>query len=175
MSFQAKVSSVTGGAAATNVTVKQYGISPVISTKLPTPEELLASQQLDDVLHAKNLYESDEDGEAREMAIGSLNEILQQWMREETIALGLLDPSSLTNTSLEIGKILTFGSFRLGVHGPGADMDTLVVGPHFITRQMFFDKFTKRLEERTDLVSELTVCQQPTINKRRSSRVQSIS
>jgi poly(A) polymerase len=105
------------------------------------------------VLHQKGLYESDDSGEARELAIGLLDEILQSWMREESVALGMLDPTS----SDSVGKIFTFGSFRLGVHGPGADMDTLVVGPHFITRAMFFEKFTKRLEEQTDVVTELSV------------------
>ena len=154
MSFQLKsVTAAAAAAAGGAASVKQFGIAPVISSKLPTAEERLSSAQLDDVLHAKGLYDTDEHAEAREHAIGSLDEILQGWMREESVSLGMIDPTS-TET---IGKILTFGSFRLGVHGRGADMDTLVVGPHFITRTMFFDKFTKRLEERSDVVSELSV------------------
>ena len=153
MSFQVKAAASTQVGADGVVPVKQYGISPVISHKHPTEEERTASSHLDAVLHAKGLYESDESGEARELAIGLLDEILQSWMREESITLGMLDPTSTES----VGKIFTFGSFRLGVHGPGADMDTLVVGPHFITRPMFFEKFTKRLEEQTDVVTELSV------------------
>ena len=48
------------------------------------------------------------------------------------------------------GKIFTFGSFRLGVFGPGSDIDTLVVGPKYVTRDHFFEYFPKLLHEMSE-------------------------
>ena len=163
MSFQTKVAPTSGSASAAGSSStggaggeqKQYGLSPVISFRGPTPADAAATVTLESVLRARGLFESEEEGEARETAIGQLNELVQTWMVAEGIAAGVLDSSATAADSP--GRIYTFGSFRLGVHGPGADMDTLVVGPHFITRAMFFERFYKVLEERTDLVAELSV------------------
>ena len=159
MSWQAAAAAAGDGGAVV-AQPSQYGVSKVISFKGPTEADKEATQALEGVLRARKLYEDSEELSARHVAVAALIELVQTWMREEGIALGVLDPSSSASDASwaqNPGMVCMFGSFRLGVHAPGADMDTLVVGPHYITRQAFFEKFTKRLEERTDIVSELSV------------------
>jgi hypothetical protein len=52
--------------------------------------------------------------------------------------------------------IFTFGSYRLGVHDPGSDIDTLCVGPNHLRREHFFGELLQTLKADAR-VTDLTV------------------
>ncbi|KAJ8476099.1 hypothetical protein OPV22_019826 [Ensete ventricosum] len=91
------------------------------------------TQELEKYLADAGLFESKEEAVAREEVLGKSDQIV-----EEANA-----------------KIFTFGSYRLGVHGPGADIDTLCVGPIHATRdEDFFTELHDMLSEMPE-VTEL--------------------
>ena len=67
--------------------IKQYGVTPPIDTSPPTPSELAETEILKQILTDFNLYESEEEAEKREIVLGSLNNLLQQWAKEESMKM----------------------------------------------------------------------------------------
>jgi poly(A) polymerase len=53
-------------------------------------------------------------------------------------------------------KLYTFGSYRLGVNAPGADIDTLCVAPRHVDRSDFFTSLFEILQKNPE-ITELTV------------------
>ena len=94
----------------------------------PTPMDLKLSADLEARLHLENVFEAPEECTRREEVLGEINEALQQWCKARSASKGIeedLDPRC---------NLYTFGSYRLGVHGPAADIDTLCIGPRHLTR-----------------------------------------
>jgi poly(A) polymerase len=54
------------------------------------------------------------------------------------------DEATIENSG---GKVFTFGSYRLGVHAPGTDIDVLCVAPRHVRREDFFGSLVKILEQ----------------------------
>ena len=92
----------------------------------------------------------------REIVLGKVAALVKKFVYQVSIARGLSEATA----NAAGGKIFTFGSYRLGVHGPGTDIDTLCVVPKHVSREDFFDVFEGMLKE-MEGVTEVSVRRNP--------------
>ena len=88
----------------------------------------------------------------REIVLGRLVALVKSFVNAVSRARGLSEAAAETAG----GKIFTFGSYCLGAHGPGSDIDMLCVVPKHVSREDFFDVFEGMLRN-TEGVTEVLV------------------
>lgn len=130
----------------------QYlGVTEPISLGGPSEFDHIKTAELEKFLVSAGLYESQEEAVRREEVLGRLDQIVKVWVRKISRSKGFSEQVVQEANA----KIFTFGSYRLGVHGPGADIDTLCVGPRHVTREEdFFIELYEMLAEMAE-VTEL--------------------
>lgn len=82
--------------------------------------------------------------------LSRLNDLVRKWIKETSVQKNM--PESMAENVG--GKIFAYGSYRLGVHNKGADIDTLCVAPRHILREDYFSTFLDMIriqDEVTDL------------------------
>ncbi|KAH0464419.1 hypothetical protein IEQ34_007205 [Dendrobium chrysotoxum] len=129
----------------------QHGAAKPISSAGPNRADLQRDVELKKFLAKAGLYGSKEEEMRREEVPRQLNQIVKNWVKQLTYQRGY------NNEMVEQANaiIFTIGSQRLGVNGPGADIDTLCVGPSYVNREEdFFIILHDILAEREE-VSEL--------------------
>ena len=79
-----------------------------------------------------------------------LRRLVQMMGKEKRLPQAILDAAG--------GKVYTYGSFELGVYGPGSDIDTLMLAPKHVSRDHFFSHIEDLLrgEFRPVEITELT-------------------
>lgn len=130
---------------------KRYGITKPISLAGPSEADHLRNAQLEKFLIDSGLYESNEEAEKREEVLDRIREIVKGWVKQLTRQRGYTDQMVEDANAV----IFTFGSYRLGVHGPGADIDTLCVGPSYVNRDEDFFVILHNILAEMEEVSEL--------------------
>jgi poly(A) polymerase len=86
----------------------------------------------------------------RMQILSQLNGLVKDWIKEVSIKKNMPP-----NVAEQVGgKIYTFGSYRLGVHQKGADIDALCVAPRHVDRSDYFSSFFELLKVQPE-VSEL--------------------
>ncbi|XP_056150047.1 poly(A) polymerase alpha [Lampris incognitus] len=138
---------ITNQVPATQQTAKHYGITSPISLVLPKEADLLLTQKLTETLKPYGVFEEELELQRRILVLGKLNTLVKEWIKEISEQKNL--PTSLIDTVG--GKIFTFGSYRLGVHTKGADIDALCVAPRHVERTDFFTSFYEKLKEQEEV------------------------
>ncbi|KAJ3551100.1 hypothetical protein NM688_g4935 [Phlebia brevispora] len=119
------------------------GVTAPISTSESTEREKELTVSLMEELRRQGTFESEEESKTREIVLGRLSSLVKRFVYKVSIARGLSEAAA----SAAGGKIYTFGSYRLGVHGPGSDIDTLCVVPKHVSREDFFEVLEPMLKE----------------------------
>ncbi|KAI9668633.1 MAG: polynucleotide adenylyltransferase [Alyxoria varia] len=125
------------------ITDKKWGLFPPLSTALPSEGDLALNERMIDELKAQNNFEDTSETRKRTNVLGKFQQIAVEFVKH----VGNLKGLSQAMINEAGGKISTFGSFRLGVYGPGSDIDTLLVAPKHVSRDDFFDHFPAILEK----------------------------
>ncbi|XP_074098722.1 poly(A) polymerase hiiragi isoform X3 [Cotesia typhae] len=144
------VTSTTAATSNTSPNSRSLGMTSAISVAEPKPSDLARTNELREALKPYNVFESDEELHHRMEILSKLNALVKQWIKETSVARNM-PPNIAENVG---GKIYTFGSYRLGVHHKGADIDALCVVPRHIYRSDYFTSFfnlLKQQKEVTDL------------------------
>ena len=122
--------------------------------------ELTAS--LHDTLHKHGVFEHGEGSKRRLNVLNHLERSLNQWSDSlnskvtgstDTVTEAADGTCKGTNndptdaiTKSRV-RLISFGSYRLGVHAPSADLDLLALCPPHVTREEFFSTFVTKLND----------------------------
>ncbi|KAJ1409799.1 polymerase, nucleotidyl transferase domain [Sesbania bispinosa] len=121
----------------------KQGFTKPISLAGPTDADIQRNLELEKFLLDSELYESNEEAATRQEVLRRLDQLTRQ--------------PGYTDQMVEDANavILTFGSYRLGVHGPGADIDALCIGPSYVHREEDFFIILHNILAEMEEVTEL--------------------
>ena len=94
---------------------RQWGVTAPISVNFPTEAELALSESLIAELKEQKTFEAQEDTNKRVAVLATMQKVTIEFVKHVGKIKGLSD-SVIQNAG---GKVFTFGSYRLGVYGPG--------------------------------------------------------
>lgn len=119
------------------------GVTGPISLAEPKAFDLELSDKLEEAMRPHGVFESEAELNHRMEVLSRINELVREWIKDVSRQKNNI-PENRINTFG--GKVFTFGSYRLGVHTKGADIDTLCVAPRHVERTDFFKSFVELLK-----------------------------
>jgi poly(A) polymerase len=123
---------------------RMWGVTPPISVSFPTESEKKLNEALFQELRRQGTFESAAETQKRQQVLASLQKICDAFVKKVAEKKEPNNPVLIRDAR---GKIFTYGSYRLGVYGPGSDIDTLVVAPRYVDRDDYFKYFPDLLVE----------------------------
>ncbi|XP_008208561.1 poly(A) polymerase type 3 [Nasonia vitripennis] len=147
--WTSQVNNLTSGSReqSNNQNLRTLGMTSAISMAEPKLSDLSRTNELKEALKPYNVFESEEELNHRMEILSKLNALVKQWIRDTSIARNM-PPNVADQVG---GKIYTFGSYRLGVHHKGADIDALCVVPRHINRSDYFSSFFDLLKSQMEV------------------------
>lgn len=119
----------------------------------PSVSDIALNEALITYLHSVGTFESAEMTKERQRVLTLLNDCIRRWGTEIWIKKGLPNEKSHDTSP----KLFAFGSYRLGVHDPNADLDTLCIIPQHIEREDFFSSLFDILRNESQITSVIPV------------------
>lgn len=117
---------------------------------LPTEEDKLHDKYIEELLVEYNSFPTEEETKKRQLVLSKLHELLRNFVKIVSMSKAYSEEKAEQCGSM----LVTSGSFRLGVHGPGSDIDAVCIVPSHVTKDDFFNVFYNLLKN-DPLVSEL--------------------
>lgn len=126
---------------------KQLGMTSAISLAVPKVEDIQRTTDLERSLEPFKVIETEQELNHRMEILAKLNTLVKQWVKDVSVSKNM--PEQMAEKLG--GKIYTFGSYRLGVHHKGADIDALCVAPRNIERTDYFTSFFDLLKQQPEV------------------------
>mmetsp|Transcript_20301 Transcript_20301/g.29897 ORF Transcript_20301/g.29897 Transcript_20301/m.29897 type:complete len:836 (+) Transcript_20301:53-2560(+) len=107
---------------------------PIVDASPPNATEQQFDAFLSEFSNDHIPLEPESGLQTREIVLTKMKKECRDWIRSVCLKIPL-PPEAVHNAG---GDLFTSGSYRLGVHEPGADIDTILVAPNICTREDFF-------------------------------------
>jgi len=104
--------------------------------------DAVESEELEKYMKSCKIYDSLEGQLKRNLVVDKLLVVVESWVHDLGLERGV--PESCLNDGGNV-QLRIFGSQRLGVNTPDADIDILCIAPNFVDRNDFFSSFCRLL------------------------------
>ena len=128
------------------------GISAPCSVETFTEADIAKTIALVECLDSVSPLETSEGEHVRQILIGLLKKVVNEWCYETAISLGASEGLARETKC----ALVAFGSYKLGgLIGPGSDMDLVCICPSILSVDAFFTRLVMKLHD-IDSVTDVT-------------------